>query len=275
MWNVARVACLVGLAWLASSGCSGARHGARAAKAPTSTPPEAPEPVAALPAGASLTEATVIELAALRADTARYEWFDFKPGVRKLILSGAPDSRHVSILWYGFEGKPGRVPLHYHAKTESIFVIDGTQSDVKDAYGKGSFYFNPPGSGHDIFDSAGLFLLSYAAPPDFKRTSEIGPYENVKIGADYSQLPLAACSDGSLCYTLPLVAEGGMRSRFVKPQSQPVLLSANVLLVLQGSCVVAGQTLAADTLSVTKSVEPASFPVADAGECLLYAMAFE
>jgi ChrR Cupin-like domain len=227
-----------------------------------------------LPQGASLTDATVIELAALRADTARYEWFQFKPGVKKLILSGTPDSRHVSVLWYGYEGQPGVVPLHYHEKTESIFVIDGAQSDPKGAYGKGSFYFNPPGSGHNIFDSSGLFLLSYAAPPDFKRTAEIGPYEPLVFGADYGKLPLAPCSDGSACYALPLSADGGMSGSYVKPAA-PVMLTANVLLVLEGSCTIGGQAVAADTLVVTKATEPATYQVASAKDCLLFQLAFK
>jgi hypothetical protein len=167
------------------------------------------------------------------------------------------------------------VPLHYHAKTESIFVIEGTQTDGKGTYGKGSFYFNPPGSGHDISDSAGLFLLSYAAPPDFKRTSEIAAYENVVVSADYAKLPLASCDDGTRCYQPPLAKEGGLRTRFVRPRASPVTLSANILVILQGACVVAGQPLQADTLVVRKSTEPGPYRVAASSEaCLLVEMAF-
>lgn len=237
------------------------------------TETKAPAPVELQ--GATLAEATVIELSTLRSDTAKYEWFQFKPGVKKLILSGTPESRHVAVLWYGYEGKPGIVPLHYHDKTESIFVIDGTQSDAKGVYPKGSFYFNPPGSGHNIFDSSGLFLLSYAAPADFKRTAEIGAYEPLVFSADYSKLPLAPCADGSSCHAAPLAAEGGMVSSYVKPPATPVMLSANVLLVLEGSCTIAGQAVAADTLVVTKSTEPASYQVASAKDCLLFQLAFK
>jgi hypothetical protein len=170
------------------------------------------------------------------------------------------------------------VPLHYHDKTESIYVIEGAQSDAKGAYGKGTFYFNPPGSGHDVFDSSGLFLLSYAAPPDFKRTAEIAPYENVKIGSDYSQLQLQPCPDGTACYALPLPADGGMSTRFVKPKAEPVALTANVLLVLQGSCVIRGETLSADTLLVTESSDPTAYRVAATAsgeDCLLMQLAFQ
>jgi hypothetical protein len=275
MGNVARGACLIGALWLAQ-GCGSASQApssiASAPVEPAAAPPE-PEPPA-VPT-TSLADAVVIELAALRSDTARFQWFDFKPGVRKLILSGTPTTRHVSVLWYGYEGKAGKVPLHYHAQTESIFVIDGAQSDAKGQYGKGSFYFNPPGSGHDVFDSSGLFLLSYAAPPDFTRTADIVPYENAVIGPDYSKLPLASCEDGSLCYAPPLVASGGMRSRFTRPQGRPLTLTANVVLVLQGACEISGQTVVADTLVVTKSEEPSPYHVKTAGDdCLLFEMAF-
>ncbi len=221
---------------------------------------------AALPAqGAALSEANVIELAKLRSDPASFEWFQFKPGVKKLILSGTPDSRHVSVLWYtSEEGKPGAVPLHYHAKTESIYVIDGAQSDAKGKYERGSFYFNPPGSGHNVFDSAGLFLLSYAAPPDFKNTAAIGAYQPVVI-------PNASCAAGQCA--LPLSAEGGMSASFVKPTAT-TSVSANVLLVLAGSCTIAGKQVAADTLVVTKSTEPASYSIAPGADCLLFQLAF-
>jgi anti-sigma factor ChrR (cupin superfamily) len=138
-------------------------------------PPPAPVRVEATqgaePSGPDLSQATVIKLADMRAKPADYAWFQFKPGVKKLILSGTPDSRHVSVLWYGYEGQAGSVPLHYHAQTESIFVIDGAQTDAKGTYGKGSFYFNPPGSGHDISNSSGLFCC----PTPRRQTSSARP----------------------------------------------------------------------------------------------------
>jgi hypothetical protein len=282
MWNVAQGACLMGLLSVSGIGCASSTSSAPAPAEATAPAPAAGQEAsgAAAPAHVEVPEtlsadANVIELAKLRTDTANHDWFDFKPGVKKLILSGTPDSRHVSVLWY-FETKPGAVPMHYHAKTESIFVIDGAQSDGKGQYAKGSFYFNPPGSGHQISDSSGLFLLSYAAPADFKNVANIKPYENVTVSPDYSKLPLAPCDDSSLCYAPALAADGGMQGRFVKLQGTPATLTLNVLLVLQGSCVVAGKTLPADTLVVRKSTEPGTYQVAaTGGECLLYAMAFQ
>ena len=54
---------------------------------------------------------------------------DFRPNVQKLILAGAPETEHIAILWYTVTD--GGVGLHYHAKTESVYVIDGTQTDAK------------------------------------------------------------------------------------------------------------------------------------------------
>jgi hypothetical protein len=267
MWNAACGAWLVGL--LAMSGCGTAKPAS--VTGPTTGGAESALPVQA----AALAEATVIELAKLRSDPASFEWFQFKPGVKKLILSGTPESRHVSVLWYtADDGKPGMVPLHYHAKTESIFVVDGAQADPKGKYEKGSFYFNPPGSGHNVFDSAGLFLLSYAAPPDFKKTDAIGAYEPLLVGADYAQLAFTRCADGSQCKELALAADGGMSARFVKPQAKSAVF-ANVLLVLQGSCTIDGKPVAADTLVVTKSTDPASYQVAPGADCLLFELAFK
>jgi len=120
-----------------------------------------------------LSSATVLDLNDLKANPTPYSWFDFKPNVEKLILAGAADSQHVAILWY--TTPDGGVGLHYHAKTESVYVIDGTQTDAKGVYPTGTVYFNPPGSGHQITNSTGFFILAYAAPPDFTSTSLIGP----------------------------------------------------------------------------------------------------
>jgi anti-sigma factor ChrR (cupin superfamily) len=59
--------------------------------------------------------------------------------VKKLILAGDTNSEHVSILWYTVAN--GSVGLHYHAKTESVYVIDGTQTDGKGTYPTASLYF--------------------------------------------------------------------------------------------------------------------------------------
>src|SRR4051812_39497323 len=114
---------------------------------------------------------TVLDLGDVTANPTHYEWFDFRPNVKKLILAGAPETQHVAILWYTVPD--GRVPLHRHAKTEAVYVIDGAQTDGKGTYATGTVYFNPPGSGHALENSFGFFLLAYAAAPDFKNTDDL------------------------------------------------------------------------------------------------------
>ena len=110
----------------------------------------------ATPPGSSAE--TVLDVDDVKTNPDPYDWFDFKPNVKKLILAGAPETQHVAILWYTIT--EGAVGLHYHAKTESVFVIDGTQTDGKGVYPTGTVYFNPPGSGHEIMHSSGFFLLA-------------------------------------------------------------------------------------------------------------------
>src|SRR4051812_39273003 len=105
MGNVAQRVCLTGLLWMTASACGSVSQVTPPAESPAVVTAEPSQEVPIEQPKAGLTDATVIELAALRKDTAGYEWFEFKPGVRKLILSGAPDSRHVSMLWY-YESKP-------------------------------------------------------------------------------------------------------------------------------------------------------------------------
>src|SRR3954471_2560926 len=126
-----------------------------------------------------LAMATAFDLDDVKTNPAAYDFMDFKPNVQKLILAGAPETKHIAILWYTVTD--GGVGLHYHAKSESVYVIDGTQTDAKGTYPTGTVYFNPPGSGHQIMDSSGFFVLAYAAPPDFANTDLIGSYEPIRI----------------------------------------------------------------------------------------------
>ena len=87
----------------------------------------------------ALGTSTVLDLNDLKKNPANHAWFDFRPNVKKLILAGDANSEHVSILWYTVAN--GSVGLHYHAKTESVYVIDGTQTDGKGTYPTASLYF--------------------------------------------------------------------------------------------------------------------------------------
>jgi ChrR Cupin-like domain len=232
------------------------------------------------PRDASSTSApsskTVLDLAELTANPSHYEWFDFKPNVKKLILAGAPETEHVAILWYTVPD--GHVGLHRHSKTESVYVIDGSQTDGKGTYAKGTVYFNPPGSGHEISNSSGFFLLAYAAPPDFAHTDGIGEYTPVRIDTAAPQL-LSAPETGSTetgvhTVDIPLEPTGGMTGRLIEissPEGRYEYLG-NYLLVLGDGCQVSGAPLAKQGLVVAKGVKPESFQVAAAASSTCRAM---
>lgn len=223
---------------------------------------------------------TVLDLVDVKTNPASYEWFDFRPNVKKLILSGAAETEHVAILWYTVSD--GSVGLHYHSKTESVYVIDGTQTDAKGTYPTGTVYFNPPGSGHAISGSSGFFILAYASPPDFANTASIAEYTPLRIDtADpelktkYAFTPQEA---GFRAFQAPLDPGGGMSSTFLELDSSEGLhtYTGNYLLVLEGTCEVDGASLPAQQLVVAQSVEPQPFRIAAVGKssCLALGVSF-
>lgn len=232
----------------------------------------APTPSAALEAS------TLLDLTKVKTNPDDYDWFDFRPNVQKLILAGTAESKHVAILWYTVED--GAVGLHYHAQTESVYVIDGTQTDAKGVYETGSAYFNPPGSGHEISDSSGFFLLSYAAPPDFMATDQIQEYTPIRLETEDPDLttdyPFDEQATGASVFSVPLDDSGGLAAELIHATSaEKYELDANYLLVLEGSCDIEGESFTEDWVVVAKSVEGERYQIAaTAGkECLAMAVA--
>ncbi len=227
-----------------------------------------------------LSSKTVLDLNDVRASPAEYEWFDFRPNVQKLILSGAAETEHVAILWYTVTD--GSVGLHYHSKTESVYVIDGTQTDAKGVYPTGTVYFNPPGSGHAIMQSSGFFVLAYASPPDFAGTDLIEEYTPLRVDTAAPDLmltyPFEQLGAGLRAFEAPLSSAGGMSARFIEltPPVDEYEYVGNYLLVLDGSCDLAGRTFGADTLIVAKALEPEAFNVTATrgGPCLAMGVSF-
>ncbi|MFK7871201.1 MAG: cupin domain-containing protein [Roseobacter sp.] len=78
----------------------------------------------------------------------------FRDGVDiHYIKKGTPA---VALLRYA----PGaRVPLHRHLGLETIFVLEGAQSDKRGTYPKGSFVLNPAGSTHSVWSDEGCVVL--------------------------------------------------------------------------------------------------------------------
>lgn len=222
---------------------------------------------------------TVIDLTELTTNPENYDFFTFRPNLEKLILSGAADTEHISILWY--TGSDGKVGLHYHAMTESVYTIEGTQTDAQGTYPTGSLYFNPPGSGHEISDSSGFFILAYASPPDFVNTDAITDYTPVQINTTDPNLedtyPFTETQDGVRLYDVPLDLNGGMSALFIRSTSlQSYQYAGNYLLVLEGRCNIDGTTYGEKTLVVAKTVEPQPYQVsaAEGHSCLSLGLSF-
>ncbi len=227
-----------------------------------------------------LSSKAVLDLNDVKTNPTAYEWFDFRPNVQKLILSGAAETEHVAILWYTVTD--GSVGLHFHSKTESVYVIDGTQTDAKGVYPTGTVYFNPPGSGHAIMNSSGFFILAYASPPDFASTDLIEEYTPVRIDTQglnvMSEYPFEQKAAGIRAFEAPLSSAGGMSAQFVELTSAGAEYeySGNYVLVLEGICGIEGVTFGEQALVVARTVEPERFKVTlpRGGSCLVMGVSF-
>jgi ChrR Cupin-like domain len=226
-----------------------------------------------------LSTSTVVDLTDLTANPGNYDFFTFRPNLEKLILSGAPESEHISILWYTIpDGSVGR---HYHAMTESVYTIDGTQTDAKGVYPTGSLYFNPPGSGHEVSNSTGFFILAYASPPDFANTDLIEEYTPIQINTADPDLETTyafeTVQEDVSIYSIPLDPDGGMSSQLIKStSSQSYEYTGNYLLVLSGRCTIDGTPFNEDMLVVAKTTEAQSYEVstAEGDSCLALGLSF-
>lgn len=238
-----------------------------------------PAAIALEEGGSGLSYSTIVDLNALAANPSNYDFFTFRPNLEKLILSGAADTQHISILWYTIPD--GSVGLHYHSMTESVYAIEGTQTDAKGVYPTGSLYFNPPGSGHAISDSTGFFILAYASPPDFANTDLIQDYTPVQINTadpDFeTTYSFEEVQAGVSVYEVPLDPEGGMSSQFIKSTSPDTYeYTGNYLLVLKGSCNVDGTLFGENMLVVAKTIETQSYNISSAADdsCLALGLSF-
>ena len=226
-----------------------------------------------------VTNSTVIDLTELTANPETYDFFTFRPNLKKLMLCGEANTEHICILWY--TAPDGQVGLHYHTMTESVYTIEGTQTDVKGTYPSGALYFNPPGSGHKVFDSSGFFILAYASPPDFVQIDAIESYTPVQINtAGLNQVetyPFVEVQDSVQRYDVPLDPEGGMSALFIKSASlESYHYAGNYLLVLEGSCTINGTTYREKTLVVSNTIEPQTYQVCatEDDSCLLLGLSF-
>jgi hypothetical protein len=222
---------------------------------------------------------TALDLTDVAENPDDYEWFDFRPNLLKLILAGAAETEHIAILWYTVT--EGAVGLHYHSKTESVYVIDGTQMDAKGVYETGTVYFNPPTSGHAISDSSGFFLLAYASPPDFMGTDMIEEYTPIRLDTDAEDLTTAyefeEVASDVRGYAVPLDDQGGLSADFIETTSTvPYGYVGNYVLVLKGTCDIDGEIYGENMLVVTKTIAPRPYELAalEDGRCLAMGVSF-
>lgn len=255
---------VLGLTSVLASACGddseGTRADASSADASATNEPESDAGTDDSPLAAS----TVLDLGDVKANPTDYEFGDFRPNVQKLFLAGSAETKHVAVLWYTV--KDGAVGLHYHAKTESVYVIDGTQTDAKGVYETGTVYFNPPGSGHEIKDSSGFFLLAYAAPPDFMSVDKIGEYTPIRIETDADDLTstydFEEAAQGVKTFAPALDPAGEMSAKLIETTSTKAYsYTGNYLLVVKGKCQIGGMMLGEDMVVVSKKIEPQSYDV--------------
>ncbi len=87
----------------------------------------------------------------------------FQSGVEvHWLIRGTPE---VALLRYA----PGAsVPRHHHAGMETILILDGSQSDDKGRYERGTFVINPSGTEHSVWSEDGcVVLIQWEAPVVF------------------------------------------------------------------------------------------------------------
>jgi anti-sigma factor ChrR (cupin superfamily) len=104
---------------------------------------------------AALCLPAFLERAGSLADEA--DWSPFRPGVSiRWLYQTHPDGPSAALLRY----QPGAgVPLHEHLGYEHILVLQGSQSDERGHYPRGSFVVNPPGSRHAVRSEGGCVVL--------------------------------------------------------------------------------------------------------------------
>ena len=87
----------------------------------------------------------------------------FREGVEIARLHEGPPS--VALLRYA----PGAgVPAHRHRGLETILVLQGTQSDERGDYPRGSLVLNPEGTSHRVWSADGcVVLIQWTLPVEF------------------------------------------------------------------------------------------------------------
>lgn len=162
--------------------------------------------------------------------------------------------------------------------TEAVYTIEGQQRDETGCSPTGTLCFNPPGSGHQITDSTGFFLIAYKSPPDFERTDLIQAYRPIRLNLldGIEGYPFKAVQNSVEVCSIPL-KESDVRSQLIKSASSTCYhYSGNYLLVLKGCCCINGEDLSDGSLVTAMGTAPQSYAIScrSGGSCLLLGLAF-
>lgn len=93
----------------------------------------------------------------LTVDERTLGWQAFRDGIEvSWLYRNGENGPAAAFLRYA----PGaRVPLHWHAGYEHVFVLKGSQSDNNGRHRAGALVVNPPGTSHDVVSEEGCLVL--------------------------------------------------------------------------------------------------------------------
>jgi anti-sigma factor ChrR (cupin superfamily) len=114
-------------------------------------------------------------------DTNHIDWIPSpSPGVwRKPLAREAAEHGHTTSLVRFAPGSS--FPRHAHPLGEEILVLEGTFSDEERDYGPGTYFRNPPGSGHSPFSRDGCVL--------FVKLDQFSPDDTATVRVDTRNTP--------------------------------------------------------------------------------------
>jgi anti-sigma factor ChrR (cupin superfamily) len=114
-------------------------------------------------------------------DTNRIDWIPSpSPGVwRKQLAREAAEHGHTTSLVRFAPGSS--FSRHEHPLGEEILVLEGTFSDEEGDYGAGTYFRNPPGSGHSPFSRDGCVL--------FVKLDQFSPEDTATVRVDTRHRP--------------------------------------------------------------------------------------
>lgn len=93
----------------------------------------------------------------LAGDLNDVAWESFRHGVEVCWLYR--NGEHGPAAAYLRYAPGARIPFHWHASYEHVFILAGSQTDANGCHGKGAFVVNPPGSAHEVVSESGCVAL--------------------------------------------------------------------------------------------------------------------